>query len=71
MKGVGIQEENPKEIKAFEGKGISGSVRLPKMLGGFPIVRGPFLGIPIIRTIIFWGSMLGIPYFGNYHLGNP
>ena len=22
---------------------------------GFPIIRGTFLGVPIIRTIVFWG----------------
>ena len=26
---------------------------------------GAFLGVPIIRIIGFWGSILGSPYFGK------
>ena len=39
-------------------------------LGGiwwFPQIRGTFLGVPIIRTIIFWGLYWGPPILGNYH----
>ena len=32
-------------------------------IGGFPKIRITFLGVPIIRTIVFWGL-----YWGNYHL---
>ena len=31
---------------------------------GFPKIRGPFLGVPIIRTLVFWGPSI----LGNYHL---
>ena len=31
----------------------------------FPKNRGTFFGVPIIRTIVFWGSILGSPYFGK------
>ena len=26
-----------------------------KNIWGFPKIRGAFLGVPIVRTIIFWG----------------
>ena len=32
---------------------------------GFPKILCTFLGGPIIRTIIFLGSILGPPYFGK------
>ena len=32
---------------------------------GFPKIKGPFLGAPIIRTAIYLGSILGSPYFGK------
>ena len=35
------------------------------MIWGFPKIGGAFLGVPIIRTIVFWGSILGSPYFGK------
>ena len=31
----------------------------------FPKIRGTFLGVPIIRTIVFLGSILGSPYLGK------
>ena len=30
---------------------------------GFPKIRGTILGVPIIRIIIFLGSILGLPLF--------
>ena len=35
---------------------------------GFPKIRGTFLGVPIIRTIVFWGLYWGPLILGNYHL---
>ena len=35
------------------------------MIWVFPKTKGTFLGGPIIRIIIFWGSTLGSPYFGK------
>ena len=32
---------------------------------GFPKIRGTLLGVPIIRIIVSWGSILGSPYFGK------
>ena len=29
---------------------------------------GTFLGVPIIRTIVFWGLYWGPPILGNYHI---
>ena len=28
----------------------------------------PFLGVPIIRLIVFWGVYWGPPILGNYHV---
>ena len=44
-----------------------------KEIGGgviwvFPKIRGTFLGVPIIRTIAFWGLYWGPPTLGNYHI---
>ena len=35
--------------------------------GLFPEIRGTMLGVPVIRTIIFWGLYWGTPLQGNYH----
>ena len=34
----------------------------------FPKIRGTFLGVPIIRTIVFWCLYLGPPVLGNNHI---
>ena len=34
-------------------------------MGGFPKIRGNLLGVPIIRTTVFWGLYWGSPYFGR------
>ena len=31
-------------------------------------MRGTILGVLIIRTIVYWGSILGPLILGNYHL---
>ena len=41
--------------------------RIPAILG-FPKIRGTFLGIPIIRTIVFWGLYWGTLILGNCHI---
>ena len=33
----------------------------------FPKIRGTFLGVPIIRTLVFWGLYWGPLILGNYH----
>ena len=35
---------------------------------GFPKIRCTTLGVPIIRTTVFWGLYWGPPILGNYHL---
>ena len=35
---------------------------------GFPKIRGTFLGVPIIRAIVFWGLYRGPLVLGNYHI---
>ena len=37
---------------------------------GFPKIRGTFLGVPIIRIIVFWGLYWGSLILGNYHVGS-
>ena len=37
---------------------------------GFPKIRGTFLGVPVIRTIVFWGLYGGPLNLGNYQI-NP
>ena len=34
----------------------------------FPKIRGPFLGVPIIRIIVFWGLYWGPLILGNYQI---
>ena len=36
---------------------------------GFPKIRGTFLGVPTIRTIVFWGLYWGPLILGKYHIG--
>ena len=38
---------------------------------GFPKFRGTFLGVPIIRIIVYWGLYWGPPIWGTYHIGYP
>ena len=35
---------------------------------GFPKIRDTILGVPIIRTIVFWGLYWGPPILGNYQV---
>ena len=32
------------------------------------MIRGTFLGVPIIRIIVFWGLYWGTPILGNYQV---
>ena len=52
--------------------GASGRVRewipITSPIWGFPKIRGTFLGVPIIRTIVFWGLYWGPLILGNYHI---
>ena len=34
----------------------------------FPKIRGTILGVPIIRTIVFWGLYWGSLILGNYQV---
>ena len=34
----------------------------------FPKIRGTILGVPIIRTIVFWGLYWGPLILGIYHI---
>ena len=35
-----------------------------------PKIRGTFLGIPIIRTMVFWGLYWGTSILGSYHMSH-
>ena len=52
----------------------SARVRLGVMVAviwGIPKIRGTFLGVPILRTIIVWRLYWGPLIFGNDHIGTP
>ena len=36
------------------------------VIWGFPTIRGTFVEVPIIRTIVFWGLYWGPLVLGNY-----
>ena len=36
---------------------------------GFPKIRGTILGVPILRTIVYWGLYWGPPFLGKNNLG--
>ena len=38
---------------------------------GVSYIKGTILGLPIIRTIVFWGLYWGPPILGNYHMFRP
>ena len=35
---------------------------------GLPQIRGTFLGVPVISTIVYWGLYWGTLIYGNYHI---
>ena len=45
-----------------------GYVRLHRGIWEFPRLRGTILGVPIKRTIVFWGLYWGPLILGNYHI---
>ena len=46
------------------------SVKCIHVGGWFPKIRGTFLGIPIIRIIVFWDLDWDPPIWGNYHVSS-
>ena len=38
------------------------------LCGAFPQIGDTISGVPITRIIAFWGSILGSPIFGKYHI---
>ena len=63
-------------MPSFMGAGIQCRIEDAQVLqaairmshGGFPKLGVTFLGVPIIRTIVFWGLYWGPPFLGNYHM---
>ena len=41
------------------------------LIWGFPNIRGTFLGVPIIRILVFWGLYWGPFILGNYYMTLP
>ena len=39
-----------------------------KCIWGFPKIRGTILGVPVIRTMVFWGLYWGPLILANYHI---
>ena len=35
---------------------------------GFPRMKGTLVGVPIIRTIVYWGLYCALPILENYHM---
>ena len=40
-----------------------------RVIWGSPKLGVPFLEVPIIRTIVFWGLYWDPSFLGNYHIG--
>ena len=40
----------------------------PRAIWGFPKIRGTFLGVPIIRIIVYWGLYWGPLIYGKYYI---
>ena len=49
--------------------GVEPDVVALSKFGGFHKIRGTLLGVPILRTIVYWGSILGSPCFGKVPFG--
>ena len=35
---------------------------------GFPKMKGTIVGVPIIRTLVYWGLYCVLPILENYHM---
>ena len=53
------------------GPDVFGETGKKRFMWGFPKIRGTLLGVPVIRTIIFWGLYWGPLILGNYHVEIP
>ena len=69
---VGSLTRTPEDMAA-QGPGLHGRLGFGSLLvcriWGFPKIRGTFLGVPIVRIIIFLDLYWGPLVLGNYHLG--
>ena len=63
-------QNRPKYIMALmKGTTKMGPLILETAKRGFPKIMGTFLGVPIIRTTVFWGLFWGCLYFGKLPYG--
>ena len=61
----------PKLVRLFFCGGKGGrrlAVRIAVFTWEFPKITGTLLGVPIIRTIVFWSLYWGLLILGNYHM---
>ena len=65
--GVPTIMENQME-KKMENEMETGFIYGIMGIWGFPKLGGCHIGVPIIRTIVYWGLFWGPPILGNYHI---
>ena len=58
-------------IKVLAALPSSTIVQTRGVYGRFPKLGVPFWGVPIIRIIVYWGSILGSPCLGTLPYGYP
>ena len=56
------------EGDAFFHHGHHEALKWYRFIWGFPKIRGTFLGVPRIRTIVYWGLYWGPLILGNFHM---
>ena len=65
-----VKQTEPTASRLRKVKGLDSALQGCMTLnrfGDFPKLGVPFLGVPIIRTIVFWGLYWGPLILGNYH----
>ena len=67
-----INPEHTRQPSAWACSGTTCNLPLvsreQRNIWGFPKIRGILLGVPIIRTIVFWGLYWGSLILGKYHI---
>ena len=66
QKGLANGKEEKETVPGLAGGGLQGLYVGPRWV--FPKIGGTILGVPIIRTIVFWGLYWGPPILGNYQI---
>ena len=66
---MGSTDKNLSQAVAYDPRTALGLGIFGIRIWGFPKIRGTFLGVLIIRTIVYWGLYRGPLILGNYHVG--